>query len=83
MSKLKRCIEDITFSCSPGCRVEDGHDHQLSCRGCDASQGILRFILSRVKVSVRDGTAEESKETIGFVAWDPKGNSVPFGTRLS
>ena len=26
---------------------------------------------------------EGSKETRGFVAWDPKGNSVPFDTRLS
>ena len=26
---------------------------------------------------------EESKETLGFVAEDSKGDSVPFGTRLS
>ena len=31
-----------------------------------------------------DGTAkEESKETMGFVAEKSKGDSVPFGTRLS
>ena len=30
-----------------------------------------------------DAAQEESKETVGFVAEDSKGDSVPFGTRLS
>ena len=29
-----------------------------------------------------DAAQEESKETVGFVAEDSKGDSVPFGTRL-
>jgi len=34
-------------------------------------------------VKSTDGTAkEESKETMGFVAEESKGDSVPFGTRL-